>query len=213
MKSLYNWVLVLFSVLWISLAIRGIFKERQRRGHLHWVVWGAGLLVVFGALGFFGSALAASGVLKPAYSVEWPAGYVRGVVQRPDGTYVVPLVPSGRVQLYDSKWNFKRGWQIDAEGGNFKIVITDPALIDIYTARGRFHYTYTQAGELVGTDKYSDPFDDIPDGHSMTVPTSLLLWPFSSPFSSWGLIVLGMVILKIQNRNRTPRPRRTEIAT
>jgi hypothetical protein len=181
MRSLFDWLLVLFSVIWVSLAIRGLTKEGRYEQRFHWIVWAAGFLIVSGALGFFGSGLAANGVLKVSPSIEWPAGYVRGVVQSSDGTYVVPLEPTGRIQLYDSQWKFLRGWQVDAEGGGFKVVIPAPTLVDVYTARGRIHYTYTFAGELESAREYSDPFDNVPHGRSMIVPTFLWMWPFSSP--------------------------------
>jgi hypothetical protein len=194
MKSLFNWVLIIFAVVWLFGAIGGLIKEDQRERRSRWIVWVAGFLIVSGALGFFGSALAANGVWKLTSSIEWPAGYVGGVVQSPDGTYVVPLVPSGRIQLYDSHWKFLRGWQVDAEGGRFKAVTSVPPLIDVYAARGRIHYTYTFAGELKSSSEYSDPFDSVPNGRSMIVPTSPWMWAFSSPLSCMVTVVLGSVL-------------------
>jgi hypothetical protein len=70
--------------------------------------------------------------------------------------------------------------------------------MDVYTARGRFHYTYTFEGELKSASEYSDPFDDVPNGRSMMVPTSLWLWAFSSPFSCMGMVVLGSLLLRVK---------------
>ena len=79
------------------------------------------LFIAVGAMGFLGSMLSAVGGLNwLPDSFEWPAGYVDGVVYTNNGIYIVPLTPSGRVQLYDAEWKFIRGWHVDAGGGTFK---------------------------------------------------------------------------------------------
>jgi hypothetical protein len=201
LKFTFGWFLAAFAVVWVFGAIVGISKEYRRGTRLNWIVWVAGFLIVLGALGFFGSALAATGTVRPAASFEWPAGYVQGVVVTSTG-YAVPLEPSGRIQIYDSSWRFLRGWQIDAGGGNFKILVTNPGSVEVFTARGRNHYTYTDAGELLGSVQYPEDYYAIPNGRSVMVPTSPLLWVFSSPFSCWGLVVIGALGLKLSKRTR-----------
>lgn len=154
-----------------------------------------GALVMIGAGGFFAAALSAAGVFKLSSSVEWPAGYVSGVMTTADGKYVVPLVPAGRVQLYDAQWHFLRGWNVDAQGGNFKVKCPADGTIEVLTARGQRRYIFTQAGQLLSnvslsSDEYSS---NDAGAQSVAVPTSLLLSVFSSPFLSWAVGVIGMI--------------------
>jgi hypothetical protein len=94
------------------------------------------LLVLVGAGGFFAAGLSATGIIKLPSSYEWPAGYARGVVATADGKYIVPLMPSGRLQIYDSQWHFIRGWNVDAGGGDFRVQCSPDGLVEVFTARG-----------------------------------------------------------------------------
>ena len=156
------------------------------------------LLVLVGAGGFFAAALSATGIIKLPSSYEWPAGYVRGVVTTADGKYIVPLMPSGRLQIYDSQWHFIRGWNVGTGGGNFKVQCSANGVIEVFTARGEHHYSFAQDGHLIGSESLPEPFSLLPDeGQSVVVPTSPLLWIFSSPFLSWGVAVVGFVGLAV----------------
>ena len=153
-----------------------------------------GLLVLVGAGGFFAAGLSAVGVLKLPSSVEWPAGYVTGVVTMADGKYVVPLVPPGRVQLYDPQWHFLRGWHVDAEGGDFRVRCSPDGLIEVFTARGNHYYSFKENGELISATTATDSeFSSLQNtGRSVVVPTPAPLWFLSSPFLSWGVALVGM---------------------
>jgi len=201
-KSSFGIFLLVFAVVWISVAAIGFYKQRIAGARPNWLVWTAGFLVVAGAVGFFGSALTATGVVKPPASFEWPVGYARHVVTTSDGKYVVGLEPSGRIQIYGPERRFLRGWQVNAEGGDFTIVVTDSGLLNVYTERGHQLYVYTGTGELISSSSYKGDFSSISSGRSMTLPTPLLLWPFSSPFGCWALIVLGGVCTKVLQRGR-----------
>jgi hypothetical protein len=194
--------LLVFAVVWISVAAIGIYKQPKAGARPNWPVGIAGFLVLVGAVGFFGSALAATGVVKPPASFEWPVGHAHHVVTTPDGKYVVGLEPSGRIQIYDPERRFLRGWQVNAEGGDFTIVVSDSGLLSVYTQRGHHLYVYTGTGELISSSSYAGDFSSISSGRSMALPTSLLLWPFSSPFGCWGLSVLGAVCMKVLQRGR-----------
>jgi hypothetical protein len=205
MGSLFGSTVAVFAVIWIALAILGIFRESKRGERFNWLVWLGGFFVVLGAAGFFGAALLSLGILKLPASFEWPPGYVNRVVTLPSGLRVVPLEPSGRVQVYGPDWRYLRGWQVAAEGGPFKIVSTQPKKIEIYTRRGTHHFTYSEAGELLASETYTQPYDSmLSEGHAQVVPTFPLLWPFSSPFLSVGLAAIGGVGLRLSKwlRNR-----------
>jgi hypothetical protein len=198
MGSLFGLFLALFAGFWLFLAGRGMAREFKKADRFKWIVAVMYLLILIGASGFFAAALSATGVLKlPTYR-EWPAGYVSGVVTAADGKYIVPLVPSGRVQLYDSQWHFIRGWNVAAGGGDFKVQYSPNAVIEVFTARGEHHYSFTEDGHLVSSTRIlPDTFSSLPTGQSVVVPTSPLLWVFSSPFLSWGVMVIGFVGMAI----------------
>jgi hypothetical protein len=156
------------------------------------------LLVLVGAGGFFAAALSATGIIRLPSSYEWPAGYVRGVVTTADGKHIVPLMPSGRLKIYDSQWHFIRGWNVDAGGGDFKVQCSSNGMIEVFAARGEHHYSFAQDGHLIASESLPEPFSSLPDdGQSVVVPTSPLLWIFSSPFLSWGVALVGFAGLAI----------------
>ncbi len=198
MGSLFGLFLALFAGVWLFLAGRGMAREFKRAAQFKWIVGAMYFLILIGATGFFAAALSAAGVLKLPTSREWPAGYVSGVVTAADGKYIVPLVPSGRVQLYDSQWHFMRGWNVDAGGGDFKVECSPDGLIEVYTARGQHHYSFSEDGHLIAsTTILPEVFSALPKGQSVVVPTSPLLWAFSSQFLSWGVMVIGFVGMAI----------------
>ena len=111
---------------------------------------------------------------------------------------MVPLVPAGRVQVYDSHWHFLCGWNVEAHGGEFKVAATTDGKVEVFTARGNYHYSFTENGELISASTAAEPYAALPSGgQSVVVPTSPILWVFSSPFISMGVAVLGMIGLRL----------------
>ncbi len=211
--SLFRVFFALFAAVWIFLVFRGITKEFKSGDRANWIKGGMGLLILIGAGGFFAAGLAANGILKVPKSFEWPVGYANDVVTMPGGNRIVPLVPSGRVQIYDSQWHFIRGWQVDAEGGDFKVGFTPEGVIEVFTARGGHYYSFTQKGDLISAKILTQQFDSLPQtGQWVLVPTSPLLWVFSSPFLSWGVMVVGMagiaIVKKLERDKRDGGQRR-----
>jgi hypothetical protein len=143
--------------------------------------WIMSLLLVIGGGGFYASLLAAVGPIRLPNSWEWPAGFVRGVIRTADGKFVVPIRPVGRIQIYDPQWRFLRGWNIEALGGPFKFACTPNGTIDVFSLRGMRHYSFTQEGLLLSTDKFELPLPPLPKGQWMMVPTSPLLLIFFHP--------------------------------
>jgi hypothetical protein len=193
MRNPFGLLIALFAAFWLFLAARGMAKELKAPERAKWFRGTMYLLILIGAGGFFAAGLSATGVIKLPTSYEWPAGYVRGVVTEVDGKHVVPLVPSGRLQIYDSQWHFIRGWNVDAGGGDFKVRCSSDGVVEVFTARGQHHYSFTQDGRLISSESFSEPLPSLPEGQSVVVPTSPLLWTFSSPFLSWGVAVVGFV--------------------
>jgi hypothetical protein len=184
MFSSFGVFLALFSCVWLFLAGLGIVRQVKRGGRVNWLVVIAGLLVMVGAGGFFAAGLSATGVITLPDYFEWPSGYVRGVVQTQDGKYVVPHIPAGRVQLYDSQWRFIRGWHIDASGGDFSIACLLSGEIVVFTARRHQRLSFTENGKLTLVTTLPAPFVWPQPGRSIVVLLSPLLWIFQ-PISSW----------------------------
>lgn len=200
MGSRFGLLVALFVGFWLFLAARGMARESKGAGRFKLIAWVMYLLILTGAGGFFAAALSAVGIVNLPTSREWPAGYVRGVVTAEDGIYIVPLIPSGRVQLYDPQWHFIRGWNVDAGGGDFKVQCSPDRKIEVFTASGEHHYSFTEDGYLIAlTTTMPEDFSALPQGQAVVVPTSPLLWAFSSPFLSWAVALIGfagVVVLK-----------------
>lgn len=164
---------------------------------------------------FFGHGTVGNGGIKLSKAFQWPVGYATGVVSTPDGKYVVPLTPVGRVQLYDAQWRFLRGWHVDALAGNFKVECTPNGTIDVFSARGSHQYSFTQDGKLLSIRNLPPDFDFFSrriGSVSTVVPTSPFLWVFSNPFLLWGVAAIGMIGLWRIGPSRQ-RPIRAEAST
>ncbi|MGZ4873487.1 MAG: hypothetical protein ACXV99_16475 [Candidatus Angelobacter sp.] len=192
MFSSFGVFIALFSCVWLFLAGLGIVRQVKRGGRINWLVAIAGLFLMVGAGGFFAAGLSATGVITLPDSFEWPPGYVRGVTETSDGNHVVPLVPAGRLQIYDSQWHFIRGWHVDASGGDFSVACLPAGEIVVFTARGHQRLSFTENGKLTLATTLPESFVSPQLGRSIVVPTSPLLWIFSSPFLSWGVALIGM---------------------
>jgi hypothetical protein len=210
MGSLFGLLLAVFAVVWLFLVVRGAAREFKRVRRSQWLVALMYFLILAGAGGFFAQMLSAVGLLKVSTSREWPAGYVSGIARTADGKYIVPLVPSGRVQLYDSQWHFLRGWHVDAEGGDFKVQCLTDGAIEVFTERGEHHYSFAEDGRLIAsTRRSSETYSLLPKGQSAVVRTSPFLWMFSSPLLSWAVALIGFagtaILRKMRREKVGPR--------
>jgi hypothetical protein len=158
-----------------------------------WIIALLCSFVVIGIGGFLLPMLSSVGPLRLPASYEWPAGYVRGVARTADGKYVVPLVAYGRVQIYDSRWHFLQGWNVDAKGGGFRVQTSPDGVIEVFFLRGDIsHRSYTEEGELLPPKDPQDPYRVAPrSGQSMIVPAAAVFWVFSSPCISILLAIIG----------------------
>lgn len=201
MHNAFGLFIALFALFWLFWAARWMAKELKTSERAKWIKGTMYLLILIGAGGFFAAALSATGIIKLPASYEWPAGYVRGVVTTVDGRHIVPLVPPGRVQIYDSQWHFIRGWNVDASGGDFRVRCSSDGGIEVFTARGQRHYSFSQDGQLISSGRFSEPFSLlVVESQSVVVPTPSLLWIFSSPFLSWAVAVVGFVGLAVMKK-------------
>jgi hypothetical protein len=205
MHSFFIMLILLIGSSWIILAAAGLFSARRETGWKRLLDSVASVVLVVGGIGFFGSSLSAVGGLNwISRSFEWPVGYASGIVSTENGLHVVPHTPSGRVQVYDSNWNFVRGWQVDAGGGTFKLVASKDNHIDVMTARGSWHYVYTIEGDLLSKGTYHPrAYSSFPDnGISFFVPTPPWLLVFSHPFIAWGVAAAGIGMLAVADKKK-----------
>jgi hypothetical protein len=208
MKLIFDLLLILFAGFWLFMSVRGASREVKSGGRLKPLLALPAVAGLVGFGGFFAQMMSAEGIIKLPKSYEWPAGYVSNVITTADGTYVVPIVPSGRVQLYDLNWHFLRGWNVNALGGDFKVESKSPDAIEVFTARGQSHYTFNENGDLVSSGKLSESYYSLPNaGRSLVVSTALLLWPFSSPFISVVVGTLGFLGIAMMKKLAARSPR------
>jgi hypothetical protein len=189
-----QWVLI--AVLSLCAIFLGMRRTIKRGGRSSWVAVAMWVLVLVGCIGFFAIGGAAAGILKVSNSFELPAGLVKGVAITAHGNRVAPLGSSGRLQLYDAKWKFLRGWHIESR--NFKVQCPPNGTIKVYTDKGHHLYTFTEQGELVGSTMYDGDFESVPASDSyVAVPTSPVGWIFSHEFICLGVSFLGFLGLGI----------------
>lgn len=135
---------------------------------------------------------------------EWPAGWTSNIVMTPEGFYIVPHTPAGRIQLYDAGMQFIRGWPVDAGGGVFKLLPFDAAnqQVGVVTARKNLKFVYDIEGNLLSRASYSPArYDAYPTvGVSLWVPTRFWLLPLSSPMIAWLMGASGMLGLYFLRR-------------
>ena len=143
-------------------------------------------------------------------SFEWPIGSADNVIRTQQNNYIVPHVPSGRVQVYDANFQFIRGWKVETSGGTFKILPFNESRqqFEVVTARNHMKYVFDLTGQEMTREKYpSGQYDSFPKaGGSIAIPTPLWMMPLSHPFNAWIIAVMGFLILKLSSLRRLKGP-------
>ena len=186
-------MLAVFIVLAIRIALaQKIFTWKSTLNFI------ASACLIIGALGIFGSDLTAYTRGSFSKSFEWPIGNVNYAIELSDGTIVIPLKPTGRIQVYDPALEFQRGWHIDAGGGTFKLVPADDSSFYVYTARNAMKYLYDTNGVLQSSEEYSGSYADvISQTIQVSIPTPFYLLIFTKPTYSWIVGLMGLLLLFI----------------
>lgn len=182
---------------WILLATLISFQFRHQVGWKRILPFVSSTLLIAGGGGFFASALSATGGLKQlADNFEWPAGYCTGVYTMPQGVHIVPLAPSGRIQIYSADWSFIKGWSIEGNGKPIDIVPAGGETFHVYSAAGPRHQLFDPQGSVLFEEKSESRLNQPQyTGQKLMVPTRWWLWIFSSPILSWLTGMAGMLIL------------------
>ncbi|MCP5100690.1 MAG: hypothetical protein GY943_34510 [Chloroflexi bacterium] len=196
MQAIETWLIPVLCI--VVSPLIPLFQHRELKLPLGFRVM-VSLLLFIGSVGFFGGFLSVSGELSwlPA-SFEWPIGYAKGIVTTDDGYYVVPHTPSGRVQIYDNNWDFKKGWSVNAHGGTFGFAYSGGDQINVITARGQRIYAFDLNGNLLSEDTYLTQNKPITNGSRDTqfVPTAPWLLSFTHPFLSLAVMFLSGLLFK-----------------
>lgn len=194
---------------WIIVGIRSLWDSRRASGGRRWLEIFAGIFMITGVVGFLGAGLSAMGGLNwLPQSFEWPIGYAKGVVATKDHFFMVPHIPSGRIQVYDRNWKFVRGWHVDANGGSFRLKVADSDRLEVITQRGKLLYTFDTEGQQLSLTTYApESYSSfVTEGQPYFVPTTPVLLIFSHPIYSWFLAAIGLglyiVADKIKRKKR-----------
>jgi len=178
------------------------------------------ILMLTGAGGFLGGGLSAAGALNwLGDSFEWPAGYASGAITTSAGLHVVPLSPTGRVQIYDANWKFLRGWHIPRSGKPMHLTPTRGEQFHVLVAGSHMDYLFDIDGRLVSGKEYSSQDWQAAQhtGTAVAVPTHWWLLSFTDPSFSWITMMAGIVIQflieKIKNVNPLPKDQATATAS
>jgi len=112
-------------------------------------------LFLLGAAGWFGGFSPTS-----AEDKELALGDVGGISIDSKKNIYLALHFYGRVQVYDSKGRFIKGWAINASGGNFRIRNNLNDDLEIATARNDMYYIYSLEKGLIKSIHDPKRFDE-----------------------------------------------------
>lgn len=164
-----------------------------------------GLLLPVGLILFVGMGVVSSGCLGQMRSVAWPVGTTDFAIKLPDGRYAVPLRHLDRVQIYSPDLHFLFGWQLDAGAGTFSLLPSPDGRLEVFTARGNRHHTFTPEGKLVTSETYptgsTRSFNPPPTAVTLSLPAPWWSFPSRGPIFAWGTGATGILIL-ILSRTR-----------
>jgi len=164
MPSIEKFGFGLIALLMFCVMLFGLFcgvlsdaqKQKERKKKIFFVV---GLIfILFGLTGFFSGVFSAFGMLKwIPESVEFPLAGIEGIAVNREGSLFVASGPYSRIQVYNAKGEFVRGWFLDDTGGGaLKIKINDENEIIVATARGNHIYIFNENGRLLQSGKYDN---------------------------------------------------------
>jgi hypothetical protein len=205
----------LFGLVMVGVVVRQILSGLPAAGGarvLH-VLFGA--VSLYGCIGFFGQAAAATGGLSflPS-SFEWPVLWPGATAEDASGNSILGLASSGRVQVYDSRGRFLRGWFVEASGGVFKLQVTPSQQLEVFTARGQRRLVYSLQGAILEKGTFAPASYDVVitrPSVGRTVRAAWPLWPLASPFVAWAWCACGLAGLVLSERwvKRRSRPTRS----
>jgi hypothetical protein len=193
--SPWPWFVNAFGLLVVAGVVYQLARGLPPPGYDRWAYSASGVVAIYGWFAFFVQAAAASGGLSflPS-SLEFPVWRPDRVVRDGAGRTIVGLVPSGRVQVYDTSGRFERGWFVPASGGDFVLAPPLDGRITVLTQRNVLRLVYDERGTLLSREARErgamvrGPSAEMPSG----IAAPILAWPLASPLLAWGIGVAGM---------------------
>ncbi len=160
------------------------------------------LLLAVGGISFFGTSLSAIGAWS--FTFEWPIGHASQLIQLPGGGQLAAHIPSGRIQIYDPSWKYLVGWNVEASGGDFKVKVVNPHLLEVLTRRGYKRFFFKLDGSVVKSDLTNKVDYEIfaAGGSPGPVPTPLILCIFANPIIAWAVALVGGIMLVLSDPER-----------
>lgn len=121
------------------------------------------ILIFFWIVGFFGGALSSLGVLKwmPA-SIEFPLALIEDMDINENGDLFVLSRFYGRIQVYNQKGEFLRGWFFYAPSGTVSMNINDSNEIEVAAFSSDEIYSFNENGRLLKTTNFEDMYNRYP---------------------------------------------------
>ena len=151
-------------------------------------------LRTLGAFAFFGPSAASLGLVPFVNErTEFPTGRPDALLRDSLGNQFVTLVSAERIQVYDARGNFVRGWFVDADGGAFAIEFTRAGLIAVRAARREGVVFYSVDGARQRDVSPADGQALYPATGSPRVRFGYPWWewPLSGPFPAFCVLTLG----------------------
>ncbi len=208
MKSAFNALfgLILAAMLValpLAFVVRGISSFKEMTARRRWLGIVSSLFILVGMWGVIGSILIyGTDWLPPSF--EWPAGYVQGVLTTLRGNRIILVKGVARVQVYDARWHFVRGWHVDRAQ---KLHLLPDETVEVLQ-RGGCKSVIDVNGKLLSQGMLSPKDIDLhnlPLGEDARVPTSPFLYMFSSPAMSLLVVVFRGVGLSIADIRASQR--------
>jgi hypothetical protein len=182
----------------VSRKIITAFRRTQKIGWIPVFVFILfGFIGLWGVIGFGTQWIIGAGALKLPQSFNWPAGWVRGAVLDSDGNYIVPIIPVGRIQIYDSQLHFLRGWSMATGGKDFTLYAEPGQLVRMVDYRKQ-QFWFSEDGTIQKEANAEVPQDEEQESSSlpapsMQIPTAPPFLVFASPIVAWIVAVFGCV--------------------
>jgi hypothetical protein len=151
-------VLLLFCGVLFGLLFGVLYDFQEYKNRIRKILLAVGLiLVLLGMTGFFAGGLSNLGVLRwVPNSVEFPLAQITGIDVGSDGNLFVASDFYDRIQVYDPKGDFIRGWFIYSRSNRIRIRTNDNNNVEVAGLQRRKIDTFDENGKLLTTKKYDD---------------------------------------------------------
>lgn len=123
------------------------------------------IFILFGLTGFFSAGFSALDMLRwiPG-NIELPLAGIDGIDVNREGNLFVASSRYSRIQVYNPKGDFVRGWFLNNTDGIYlKIRINDNNKVEVAALRGRKIDVFDKNGKLIKTRKFDEDDTDFFD--------------------------------------------------